>query len=213
MSIVVRLECSNTEELGQQLADLADLFRDTLPAVAEEMEKTDDPPTEPAKAPIGEQVPVTHSELDADSQPWNEEIHSSKKTKKTSGQWTLKRGANKARVAEIYAAHSAAEQLALPAAGTISPAAAAAATTTAIDPFAPPVGATADPIAECIRIATAILAAAPDDVQRAQFSQRMNEVMAASNLVGLAQLIANPDVAPTVLVGLQQLAGECGITC
>jgi hypothetical protein len=84
---------------------------------------------------------------------------------------------------------------------------------TPFDGLGPASAPPADPIAECVRVATAMIAASEDPAVQAQISGRINQVMGTEGLQGLAELEANPDKAPSVLQGLHTLAVEIGVQC
>ena len=227
MQIWITIEGEGMEGIGQQLVDLSEAFRTdaTATPVTVEVVPARTPASMPATVavvdPNPQRVPDPADE-DTDGQPWNEKIHSGKKSKKASGQWTLKRGVNKELVAKTYAAHMAKVALATePLARTgpiaqVGPAAAAAASVAAagtppVDPFAAPVA--ADPVAACLQLATDILGTSDDEVQRATISQGLNAALATQNLVGTAQLMEHPDCAPAVLEELVKLGRLHGLTC
>ena len=215
MTMTILISGDDLEAIAAQIDSLTGLFRPEWQvgtATAEQpshLEPVSGSVSIPTAVPNTEHpVPAQPVELDADGQPWNAEIHSGRQSRKADGRWTLKRNADKQRVAAIYAAHTAATALATPAV----PAAA-----TGPDPFAPVTGVAppvpTDPLAACIATATQCLASTEDPATKGIIGQRINAIMAASGLVGLPQLEANEQLAPTVLVGLQALAVECGITC
>ncbi len=220
MGIKIEIDGTDLDEIAIHVQELYEAFsdndkEDATPATA--TAATPAPATAATPAAAAGTVPVPGSvDLDVDGQPWNEEIHSSAATKKKNGQWTVKRGADKARIAAIYAAHTAAAALAAtPAAAT--PAAVA---TPAVDPLAAAVAPALppttgeDPIAACIRTASEIITTGGQDPAAvAGVSQRINAVMGKHGLVGTPQLTQNPQLAPAVLIDLQVLARECGIAC
>jgi len=234
----------SVEEIGDQVAALDKLFRPGevveirtgLPALVS---------TEPAASPSpagtsGPGVPpddVARLELDVDSQPWNGAIHSSNRSRKKDGRWTIRRGADKARVAVVYAEWTAGQAQTqpppppLPALGDLpftppggtAPVAPPISIIVQNDP--PPAGPAAsppppapvaeDPLTGCIRVAAAIMALTDDPGQKAVIGARVNAIMTQSGLPGgsMPALQANPQFAPTVLAGLQALAAELGVQC
>ncbi len=230
----IRIE-GNVEELGDQVAALAELFRPTGPEIGIQtglsaLSSPEPAVIAPAPDPSPTRVPVVDvAELDVDNQPWNGEIHSSNRSRKKDGRWTARRGADPARTAAIYAewtARAATVEVAGPpppppvippgmSTGVVPspPPPPPLGISTPTLPLAPPAPITEDPLTGCIRVAAAIMALTDDPGQKAVYGQRLNTVMAQSGLQGLPMLQANPQLAPAVLLGLQALAAELGVQC
>jgi len=239
----------NVEEIGDQVAALAELFQPSGVQYQQDAARTVRTPISPAASPVVITPPDAGSagstvgdvaDLDVDGQPWNAEIHSSNKSKKRDGRWTLRRGADKARVAVVYAEYTASQVQTVAVTSVAPPVTPPSATApvfaaappalgvapspvtqptlppplgTGLPPVSPPAPVGEDPVAACIRIATALMTSTTDPAAHQAISARVNEVMRQSGLGGMPELQANPQVAPTALIGLRSLAVQYGVQC
>ena len=214
MGLELKITADNIIDFEERVLEIAGIFSDRIVTFPAE----DDPPgdqvgdgtTQDTSEDDANASELTRLLADSAGRPWNAEIHSPKQTKKADGTWTIKRGADKMRVAAINAELEAASKAELDATTTV---AAPAQQTLPADPLGPAPASTApssDPVADCIAMASKCLATGTGNAERtAAISARINTIMSDAGLEGSAALIQNPDKAPAVLVALQALAVEC----
>lgn len=166
-------------------------------------------------APTGQAPDGAAPELDVHGRPWNEAIHTKTRSKNADESWRYKRSVDKALVAQIETG-AAAPVVAAPVNPlTIPPSLLGAAVQPAPLVPAPPVAPPLDPVTHATQLAVKMLEIAGQhgEAVRNEIGVAITAVMVANGVPTLEELVARPECAPQIVVGLQALAQQRGIPC